>query len=350
MLNQNLPVMKHFFTLSLFLLITGFATAQNFENAGEYIDHINKQQNNISKRYLSYTSASAHGKGAKKVETLRGKLLDEVQEARMNISSMPAFKNDKSYRDTAVSFMKLYFNVLNDDYGKIVNMEEIAEQSYDEMEAYLLLQEKVSEKLEAGNVRMQLAQKDFAAKNNINLIDGKSEIGDMLKQVSELEKYYHQVYLIFFKPYKQEIYLMDAVAKGNITGIEQNKNSLLKYAEEGLEKLNAIKPFKADNSIVNACKAALNFYVKEATEKIGPVSDYFLTNERFDKIKKEFEKKTNRTQQEVDAYNKAVGEVNKASDNYNKTTQQLNQQRSQALDAWNNAVTNFYSTHTPQYD
>lgn len=341
--------MKQIITLVLLLSFTAVATAQDFSVAGEYLDYINKQQENISKRFLSYSSASAHGKRAKKVEALRMKLLDEVQEARMNISGMPAFKGDKAYHDTAVNFMKLYFNVLNDDYGKIVNMEEIAEQSYDEMEAYLLLQEKVSEKLRDANERMRLAQKVFASKNNINLVEGKSELGDMMQQVNEMEKYYHQVYLLFFKPYKQEAYLMEAVAKGNITGIEQNKNSLLKYAQEGLEKLNSIKPFQGDGSVAAACKSVLNFYVKEASEKISPMSDYYLTKERFEKIKKEYDKKGSPTQQDVDAYNKAVNDMNKAGDAYNKSGQALTQQRNEMLDNWNKAVKSFYDEHTPHY-
>lgn len=341
--------MKQMITLLVCLSVSIFATAQNFENAVEYLDYIGKQQVNISKRYLSYTSASAHGKRAKKVEALRMKLLDEVQEARMNISGMPGFKGDKTYRDTAVNFMKLYYNVLNDDYSKIVNMEEIAEQSYDEMEAYLLLQEKVDEKLALANERMHTAEKQFATKNNVNLIDGQSEIGDKMKQVGEMQKYYHQVYLLFFKPYKQESDLLQAVEKGNITGIEQSKNSLLKYAQDGLEKLNAIKAFQGDGSVVVACKSMLTFYVKEASEKMNAMSDYFLTKERFEKIKKEYDKKDEHTKQDVDAYNKAVNEINKASENYNKTGQMLNQQRKEALDSWQKTVDTFYDDHTPHY-
>ena len=49
--------------------------------------------------------------------------------------------------------MKMYYNVLNDDYSKIINMEEIAEQSYDAMEAYILAQEMVDKKPEEATRR-----------------------------------------------------------------------------------------------------------------------------------------------------------------------------------------------------
>jgi hypothetical protein len=129
-------------------------SAQNYDNAVEYMNVISKQRENVSKKFMSYASAAAHGKKARKIESLRAKLLDEVQEARMNIASMPSFKGDKSYRDSTVNFIKLYYNVLNEDYSKIVNMEEIAEQSYDAMEAYMMAQELVEKKLEEGNEKM----------------------------------------------------------------------------------------------------------------------------------------------------------------------------------------------------
>jgi hypothetical protein len=245
--------------------------------------------------------------------------------------------------------MKLYYNVLNEDYSKIINMEEIAEQSYDLMEAYLLAEEKVSEKLKEGNEKMKTAQAAFAAKNNINLIDGQSELGDMMEEVHQMNVYHHQIYLIFFKPYKQEMYLLEAIEKGNITGIEQNKNALLKYAQDGLVKLNGIKAFKGDNSIAAACKTLLGFYVKEVNDKMGTISDFFLTKERFATIQKEFDKKSNPTKEEVDTFNKGVSDINKASDAYNKNNQTLNQQRSENLNAWNSAVKNFFNEHTPRY-
>src|SRR5205085_8138069 len=99
------------------------------------------------------------------------------------------------------------------------------------------------------------------------------------------------IYLIFFKPYTQEEAMMDAMAKENITGMEQSKNSLLKYANEGLEALKGIKGFDGDNSLVENCRAVLNFYVKEA-EKMKSTSDYFLAKERFETMKKEFAKKS----------------------------------------------------------
>jgi hypothetical protein len=341
--------MKQLFFLVIYVSLAGLSSAQNYDNAVEYMNVISKQRENVSKKFMSYASAAAHGKKARKIESLRAKLLDEVQEARMNIASMPSFKGDKSYRDSTVNFIKLYYNVLNEDYSKIVNMEEIAEQSYDAMEAYMMAQELVEKKLEEGNEKMHLATESFAAKNNIMLNKDNSDLGEKMKQVHEINKYYNEIYLIFFKAYKQENYLMEAVQKNNITGIEQNKNSLLRYAQEGLEKLKGIKSFQGDNTLASACKTVLKFYEKEVNEKMNTVSEFFLTQERFAAIKKEFEKKSSPSKAEIDTYNKSVKDINTASNAFNNSNQSLNKDRSDILNDWNKTVNSFFDEHTPRY-
>lgn len=344
--------MKQFLPLTLLLVLT-FAVkngqAQNFDNPGEYMSFIGKQHENISKKYMAYSSASAHGKKARKVENIRQKLLNEVQDARMNISGMPAFKGDKSYRDTSVSFMKLYYNILNDDYNKVLNLEEIAENSYDEMEALLNVKDAIDQKLEDGNKKNKDAQAAFAKTHNVNLLEGESSaLAEKLKKVHELNKYYNDVYLVFFKPYIQEQSLVEAMGKKNITGIEQAKNALRKYSEEGVEKLKTIKSFEGDNSVTSACKTLLQFYIKEA-DATAAASDFTLAKENFEKIKKEFEKKSNPSKADVDGYNKAVADINKGSQKFNQTMNDLNKQRTESLNNWNKTVNQFFDEHTPRY-
>lgn len=344
--------MKKFLPFLLLIALftcPGKITAQNFDNPGEYMSFISKQQENISKKYMAYASASAHGKKARKVENIRQKLLNEVQEARMNISGMPSFKGDKSYRDTAVSFMKMYYNILNDDYNKVLNLEEIAENSYDEMEILLNVKDAIDLKLEEGNKKLRTAQESFAKAHNVNLIEGAAnELAEKLEKVHALNKYYNDLYLIFFKPYIQEQSLVEAISKNNITGMEQSKNALKKYSEEGLEKLKTIKPFEGDNSVIAACKSLLQFYIKEA-DATSSTSEYLLAKENFEKIKKDFDKKSSPTKADVDAYNAAVNDMNKKLQKYNQSLNDFNRQRTESLNNWNKTVNQFFDEHTPRY-
>lgn len=340
-----------FATLTFFLLLLiGKTSAQDFADPGVYMSYISKQHQTIAKRFLAYNSASSHGKKEKKIEELKSKLLNEINDSRMNISGMPSFNNDKAYRDSAVAFMKLYYNALNEDYSKIVNMEEIAEQSYDLMEAYLLAKEMVDKKMDDASDALRVEEKKFAAGHNVTLIASKDEIDDMMKQVSETGSYYNPVYLIFFKSFKQEAYLVEAIEKKNINGIEQNRNSLLQFSKEGLAKLEKIGAFKGDNSLVTNCKRILEFYVKEATDKIPGISDYLLKQEAFEKMQKEFEKKSDPTKDEVNTFNKSVKELNNAVNVYNNTNNSLNESRAGLLNNWNSAVDIFFDNHMPTYN
>ncbi|MEO5893924.1 MAG: hypothetical protein ABIQ31_26945 [Ferruginibacter sp.] len=338
-------------TIALFLLLVPAKMfSQDFDNPGTYMGYINKQHQLIAKRFLAYNSASSHGKKAKKVEELKSKLLDEIQESKMNISGMPSFKNDKSYRDSAVSFMKLYYNALNEDYSKIVNMEEIAEQSYDLMEAYMLAKEMVDKKMDDASAALQAVGKKFAADHDVKLIESQDEIDVMMKKVGETIGYYNPVYLVFFKSFKQEAYLVEAIEKKNINGIEQNRNSLLQFSQDGLAKLQKFTSFHGDNSLVTNCRRLLEFYVKEATDKVPAISDYLLKQEAFDKMNKEFEKKSDPTKDEVTAFNKSVKDLNSAVKTYNTNNNSLNQSRSDLLNNWNSAVDTFFDNQMPTYN
>ena len=218
------------------------------------------------------------------------------------------------------------------------------------MEAYMLAQEKAQEKLSEAADRQHNMQKVFAAKNNITLVEGAdSELESKSKIVNAVMSHCNDAYLIFFKPYKQEAYLMEALEKKNLVSIEQNINSLKKFAEEGLEKLKDLKGYNNDASLIAACRNALNFYKSEA--KQGSVmTDYLLKEENFNKIKKQFEAKPSgkRTQQEVDNFNKAVNDINGALKNYNAVNADLNKQRTTILNDWNKTYSKYMDEYMPK--
>ncbi len=328
------------------------AKAQNFDDPVVYMEYIGKTQHELMKKYLSYTSAVSHGKSARKVEKKRNELIESCWETRSKVNAMPFYKGDRALRDASVKYLEILYRVLNEDYSKIVNMEEIAEQSYDNMEAYLLAQEKADEKLQEAGEKSEGMQQQFADKNNIRLIQTESDLTKKMIQSGRVNHYYNEIYLIFFKSYKQEMYLTEAVNGKNINAIEQNKNALVRFANEGLAVLDTIKNFDGDPSLINSCKKMLQFYQKEASEGIPVVTDFFMKNETFTQIKKEMDKKSSGslTQAEVDKYNGMVKDFNAAVNGYNNTQKQLNSNRSTFLNDWNNAVKQFMDRHMPYYN
>ncbi len=342
--------MIRIFFLFIFLgVISIRIIAQPFQNAGEYIGYIGKTNDAMSEKYISYMSGVSHGKSARKVEKRRQEVLNAIYDARANVQGLAPFQGDRSLKDSTVAYYKILVNVFNEDYGKIVNMEEIAEQSYDAMEAYLLAQKKAHEKLEQAATAWFETQKKFAANHNVNLIEDKSILAEKMKIADAVMSHYHEVYLIFFKSYKQEAYLLDAANRKDIVSIEQNINALKKFSEDGIEKLKSLKGYNNDPSLIMACRNILYFYKDEAA-KGATITDFLLKEENFGKIKKSFDAKSSakRTQQDVDQFNKAVNDINGAVKNYNDQNEEFNKRRGQELDGWNNAVKDFLDMYMPE--
>ena len=82
---------------------------------------------------------------------------------------------------------------------------------------------------------------------------------------------------------------------------------------------------------------------------MNAISDYFLVKERFENIKKEYEKKSEASKADIDNYNKGVNDINKSSQAYNQKNNDLNERRHEELKNWNKTVNEFFDEHTPRY-
>jgi hypothetical protein len=338
------------FTFTLLLAFTLASPAVYAQTAGVYLSKVTEGQQQITEDFLSYISAVAHGKTARKIEKRRKELVTAVAQARTRIKYLAPFEGDSSVNAAAYTYYDVEYNLLNNDYAKIVDMEEIAEESYDKMEAYLLAQEKAEDKLNESHATWTKVFKAFADKHNITLVDDNNKMTKMAETVHKVNEYYHRVYLLFFKSYKQEMYLNAAVEKKDINGIEQNKNTLLKDVGEGFENLNKIPAFDGDGELTIACRKALQFFQKESKTSVPLISDFLVKNDNFEKLKKTMGASSNHSKQDVDAYNKAVQDMNAAVGVYNKTNKDDNTERAKAIDDWNNGAQSFLGKHTPRYN
>ncbi|MEO8415771.1 MAG: hypothetical protein ABI472_19055, partial [Ginsengibacter sp.] len=53
-----------------------------------------------------------------------------IENSRFKTIDLPIYKgNDNSLRQSSIDYLKFCYNVFNDDYAKILNLEDIEEQS-----------------------------------------------------------------------------------------------------------------------------------------------------------------------------------------------------------------------------
>lgn len=332
----------------LILLFNYSVCAQSFKSEVDYLSYFNSQESTISQRYLSYVSESAHGNKLRKIEQKRNDVVNALKAVQANINKLKPYKGDTLLKKNYETYITLLNSVFNEDYGKIVDLEEIAEQSYDQMEAFLLAQEQADAKLSDAQDQFTDAFRRYAAANNIRLLENKSQLEKKMMKIGQANKYYHQIYLVFFKAFKQEAYLLDAVQHKDLNGVEQNRNTLKKYSLEGMAKLDTAKAFKSNQTLLQSAKKYLLF-TKNESDKISQFNDYIMKTDEFDKVKKAYEMLgKNKTNEEIDSYNLAVKSVNKAISDYNSEMQQLDKNRSVALNYWNTSAKAFFETYIPK--
>ncbi len=332
------------------LLIAAPALTQDAVSATDYLTLINHEYNSLSKDLMSYISAVNHGKSARKVEKRRTELVLQTQESERAIRKLRPFNGNSQLRDSIARYFQISRIVINEDYGKIVNMEEIAEQSYDAMEAYLLAKEKAGEKIASAYNAADIEYRAFAEANKIRIVEGDSKLGQRLKEAAIVNDYHSEIYLLFFKSYKNEAYLLDAMNKESVGAIEQNRNALKTSASQDRVALGKIPPFKGDGNLKKATQDILAFYELEVGIQTEKIVDFYLAKERFEKAKKTFDaiSETKRTQQDIDQYNKAINDFNNKVDESNQVHEELNKKRSLLLKNWNTASQNFLDKYTPR--
>ncbi|GAB4412090.1 MAG: hypothetical protein OHK0039_17810 [Bacteroidia bacterium] len=337
--------------VALLVLVQTSATAQEtFAHAGEYMTRFSELYEPFAADMWAYMSASAHSNNAQKIEKRREELIRTVYDIRKQVRSQPVWKGDAGLRDSTASFFNLCYFVLKEDYARIVNLEAIAEQSYDLMEAYLAAKEQAYDQLNEASARLQAEQYRFADTHRVQLVESeKSKNAERIEAASQVIAYYNRVFLIYFKAFKQEAYLTEAVNSGDVNAMLQNQNTLARLAAEGMATLDTMPDFAGDGSLKEACLQQLLFFREEASDKAPMIIDYFLQKETFERIKAVLDKKPTqeRTQEDIDGYNAAVNAYNAAVAAYNSTNEELNKSRTALYNAWNKTSTLFMDKHVP---
>jgi hypothetical protein len=143
--------------------------------------------------------------------------------------------------------------------------------------------------------------------------------------------------------------MMDAMEEGNVNSIIQNKNSLSRFAAQGMKDLDTVRTFRKDASLSAACQSVLAFYKKEADTKVPVLVKYYTAKEKLEKVKKLVNPNdpSKNTKEAVDQYNAAVNEFNAAVAKYNATNQELGEQRKKVISKWQNTRNQFLAKHAP---
>lgn len=333
-----------------FSITTNLLFSQTFSSAGEYMSAIGASHEQITNDFWSYTKASAHSKSLRKIERKRNELINTIQSAKIAVKKLPGFSGDFSYRDAVANYLDYKYKILTEDYANLVDLEEIAEESFDAMEAYIKAKEAAEEKGTLAFGELVLAQTNFAESNGVTLISGESSKKEKkLKIAGEVNSYYNDIYLLFFKAFVQDTYISTAIQNNDINGIEQNNETMKTIVEENLAAIDTIPRYNSDATLKLATIKALQFYKRQTTNVTPKMTDFLLKKEKFERLDGIIKSKKQKdlTKEEIDAFNKAVNEYNASISSINQIMQKNDQEKAKMLDFWNKTVSAFFNKMVP---
>ena len=320
------------------ILITTNSIAQSTSNPEEYMNYFLEEFDSLNSNILAYQNSINHGRSARKVERKRIELINSSEISLNKFKVSNDFKGNNEFKKSAIEYFSTINTLLKEDYKHIVDLETVAEQSYETMKEYLESQKLARNTLSKSLNELEESQNKFAAKYDLTPL----ELSKPMENVNQVIDHYNDIFLVFFKSNKEEGYLLDAIGDGDIGKIEEGRISLKSNTDEGLEKLTNVALYSGDNSLVEATETLLRFYAYEG-DRMQLATDYFITLENFNKVKEAFEQKkeSQRTQEDVDQYNNAINKMNFAVEAYNEANEIMNKERSSLIHNWNRVAEEF---------
>jgi hypothetical protein len=329
----------------LFASLSGGGQPQ--DDPVKYLDYFMERDLNLAQNYLAYMVAAAHGNTEPGVGEQRRKVVAEVDQLRGELSrSLPYHDDDsllRAYRDYANAL----FEVFNLDYARLENDEQGLDDTVGKMGQLLVKKEAAAQKVSLTSRSKQEAVMNFASRYDIMLVASDRDLAAQVDRVVSVGIYYNRIYLIFYRSVNREMALIESFDQKDPRRIGATRYELLQVASSGLPKLDSLGPYDSDASLQRACRQMLQFHRTEAEVRCKPLVDFVNRQEQFAAFKARFSAKgpSERTQAEVEEYNRMVRELNEASDAANRVVADLNTDRLRLTGQWNSAVNTFLRSH-----
>ena len=324
--------------------------SQDFSTPHEYLNYILENENIVALDMWDYIKTSAHSNRDKKIQRKKNTLTETIRDVSRKISLMPPFEGDVSLRDSVVVFFNRSISILNGDFSEVEKLELEANNSYQAMKKYLDAQSKANEKYSEANGKI-LEQIDFFAQNNgIELVVDNSKLGANLTISNIIYDYYNELYLIFFRGYIEDNFIIDAVNNQDTTELKTHIDSLTTAYTVGQFDIKNINGYNGDYSLKLACQNALNHYKREATLHLPKIMKFFRVNAELQKVKTEYEaiSENDLTQDDNNKYNFTISKYNTAIKEYNIAIDAMNKDLLENYKQWTKAVEKFMKKHIPK--
>lgn len=182
-INHQLLFMRYlFFSVILFSVISSCKQSSvkgkngvTYKNAIEYNDYIVNRQTKMMKSVVEFgkvADISLDSAGLMLKQSVR-----DAEKMIAELKGMPPYKGDSALRDAAIASFSFYKKVFEKDYVDILNIRKKGQENITEedvAEANRIV-EKISKDEEVLDKAFQNAQKDYATKNKMKLVNNSAQ-------------------------------------------------------------------------------------------------------------------------------------------------------------------------------
>lgn len=149
-----------------------------YKTAVAYNDYIVGRQSTLIKNVLKFGEAAQVNLDS--AEALLNKYVPETEKMISELKGMPAWKGDTALRNAAVKSFTFYKRVFDQDYRRILEIRKNENATDEDIVEMNDIVDKISKEEEKFDKTFRNAQKDFAQKNKMKLIEN-----DLQKKIDE---------------------------------------------------------------------------------------------------------------------------------------------------------------------
>ncbi len=280
--------------LSFFLsLIALTAFAQSASDVNNYLTFFNNQHIAVNNAAMAYLQFSVHSEDLNLIQEKRQNVVSQLNNSIELIQKAPAFEQeDNSLKAEALNVFNSLLSSFSENPTELLQLKMQSQNSYEAMEKYFEAQKASEKKMEIASERYLGAQKAFAEKYNVQLVEAADN--NDIKDLNQLNNYHQAIFLRYFKVTVRNNDFMEALNGQNFEQAQQALNQLAEDSGAERKSLNAMPDFKQDST-----------YRMAAVELVEAIDD--LANEGYKTMLDLMQKApTERTQTDVDTFNEVA--------------------------------------------
>lgn len=246
----------------------------NLKNAGDYNNFIMKEMTTAVQKNFEYLAFIVHSEAYDQMDNKRREVIKQIAEARTKVSQMPPLDGDTRLRDESVEVLDEYKNAFDIDYRQIISLKKKSKDSFDAMKDYFKAEDEAEEKLNKATQKLRKAQRIYASKNNMTVVDGKAddELERKMGKAKATNLYWRSVFIEYFKVSETYDLMWDALHQRNASVIDNERLRVIKTINNTLPDIKKIPAFNGDTEFRDQTINIIEYYKQVAEVQFAKIT------------------------------------------------------------------------------